>query len=180
MDSSARRIPWHLVALLAAALGVAGFFVYTENQESTGQPALAAGRAGPSDRRIVPGHRAGFITLGLPVDEVEQRLGPGQIRPAREGMVYVFPDQGLSCAASQGRVISVLVRNPELKTARGIGVGSDVDQVVRNHGGEGVYEYDERSPGHYTLHYWAQGIHFTVEHTRVVGILIQEPVFRGE
>lgn len=172
-----RRISPALLAILAASLGVALLSLLGDLPPWRSPAPAPPVEPGPHDRRLVPGQRADFIRLGLAVARVEQILGPGKIRPAEEGtLAYVFEDYGITCGVQGGRVVSVLVTTPQLRTANGIGVGSDVDAVLRTFG-EG-YELDKRGEDEMTLRYWAGGIHFTVRKTRVAAVMITEPVMR--
>jgi hypothetical protein len=172
--SSKRRASPALLAILAACLVVALLAVLGNLPLTAPAPAPAA-EPGPHDGRLVPGQRVDFIRLDLPIEEVEKALGAGKIRPAEGGsLAYVYEQVGLTLGVQQGAVVSVMTVSPHFRTANGVGVGSDVDLVVRTFG-QG-YEYDKRSDEDYYLRYWASGIHFQVEKTRVVSITVTPPV----
>jgi hypothetical protein len=99
------------------------------------------GIAGPNDNLILPGDRVGFITLGLPITEVEPKLGSGRIRPTQRAVLYLFSDVGITCGVEGGRVTFILVHAHGFVLRTGIGVGTDVEAVIRAFG-DG-YEYDQ-------------------------------------
>jgi hypothetical protein len=135
-------------------------------------------RPARQDGLILAGNRVDFITLNLPIEQVETVLGTGKIRPAKDSQLYIFDEAGLSVGVQQGLVQHILVKNPNLHTPDGLAVGSDVDRVVRSFGPD--YEQEVRTPQDYSLHYWAKGIHFAVEGTRVVSILVAQPAHGPE
>lgn len=171
-----RRIPLPLALLLTAAMIVGALAVFGEIEAARRSPSPQAARPARGDSRIIPGHRVDFITLGLPVDRVEAAIGRGKVRPKQDSVLYLFDEVGVHVAAHKGLVQSVLVLNPNLTTPDGIGVGADVDRVLRTFGEH--YEYESRGPEEYTLHYWPKGIHFFVKETTVNRILVTEPVIQ--
>lgn len=65
---------------------------------------------GPFDNRIVPGYRAGFITMNMDAEKLESYFGVhGIMRPQKNSVLYTFPDRGIVVSASDGRVTSVFV-----------------------------------------------------------------------
>lgn len=171
-----RRIPLPLALLLTAAMIVGALAVFGELEAARRSPSPQAARPARGDSRIIPGHRVDFITLGLAVDRVEAAIGRGKVRPKQDSVLYLFEEVGVHVAAHKGLVQSVLVLNPNLTTPDGIGVGADVDRVLRTFGEH--YEYESRGPEEYTLHYWPKGIHFFVKETTVNRILVTEPVIQ--
>lgn len=171
-----RRIPLPLALLLTCALIVGALAVVGQVEAGRPGPAPEAARPSRGDGRIIAGHRVDFLTLGLPVERVEAVLGRGKARPKKDSILYLFDEVGVHVAASKGLVQSVLVQNPNLTTPDGIGVGADVDRVLRTFGED--YEYENRGAEEYTLHYWPKGIHFSVKDTKVTRILVTEPVIQ--
>lgn len=170
------RVPLPLALLLTAAMIVGALAVFGEFEAARRAPSPQAARPARGDGRIMPGHRVDFITMGLPVERVEAALGRGKVRPKQDSVLYLFDEVGVHVAAHRGLVQSVLILNPNLTTADGIGVGADVDRVLRTFGEH--YEYESRGPNEYTLHYWPQGIHFFVKETIVNRILVTEAVIQ--
>lgn len=177
MDTSKpgpRPIRVHLLLLLGAAMLVGCLAIVGEFQASRTPPPAPQVHPARGDGRVLAGQRVDFILLGLPIDQVEATLGTGKIRPEKDSILYLFDEAGVHVAARKGRVHSIQVLNPNLRTPDGLGVGVDVDRVVRRFG-EG-YEYEGRGATEYTLHYWSQGIHFRVKDARVASLLVSEPV----
>ena len=188
MEESPARAPWPLRLLLALSvilLLLAGAAELMRSGVSVaGTPTPEA--PGPLDERIVPGHRVSFILLGLPITEVEGKLGAGVIRPSQDALLYLFEKVGLGCGVQKGQVVSIRVLSPHFRTRGGVGVGTDVDQVVRELGPDYEYSGDGPSPTpgaappeSYVLHYWSQGIHVGVKMTRVESLQITAPVEGG-
>ena len=198
-DPEVPHIPWPLRLLFILALLILLMASWAEmlRLKAPARPQISA--AGPTDHLVVPGDRAGFITLDLPVDEVEKRLGQGRIRPTHDAVLYYFAKEHLTCGVQEGRVQSILVHDPQFQTRTGLGVGSDVEKVIRVFGD--VYEYDnlsvpstprpsatptaspsprvasQRGPeDSYTLHYWDKGVHFNIRSGRVDAVWITPPV----
>jgi nucleoid-associated protein YgaU len=160
---------------------------------------------GPQDQFIVAGQRVGFLRLGLPIADVEARLGRGMAKPTQTAVLYRFPRAGLTCAVQRGLVASILVHNTEFKTPQGTAVNSEADQVVRELGDQYEFEVQEPYEGaqqppdqptpeasptagtsattgrgrtkvtNYTLHYWREGIHVTLQNDKVESIMITPP-----
>lgn len=179
------RASWPLRLLLALSVLL---LVLAATAELSRQGAEVGGTPtpeapGPMDELIVPGHRVSFIVLGLPIHDVEAKLGSGVIRPSKEALLYLFDKFGLSCGVQQNRVVSVRILTPQFRTRGGISVGADVDLVVRELGAD--YEYAGEGPPPtpgatppetYLLHYWSQGIHVGIRHTQVESLQVTAPV----
>jgi hypothetical protein len=125
----------------------------------------AATHLSAEDSLIVPGTRIGPVTLGLHTSQLLGILGKGQLRPHEKGVMHLFEGLGIVIYAENDRVISVTVRNPSFQTRGGIGVGSDVSDVLQDLGqdSEQVGEGDS-----YVLHNWARGWHVGVKGQKVV------------
>ena len=163
-------VPWPLRYLLIASLSLLLLAVGAELARFQGNPTDGVmGRLGPQDGAILPGLRIDFVSLGVPIKQVEHKLGSGKIKPTSQATLYHFGQIDLTCGVQEEKITSVLTRNPIFRTRTGVHVGSPVDEVVREYGDR--YEYDKLEDG-YTLHYWRQGIHFTVRSERVHSILI--------
>lgn len=121
------------------------------------------------DSLIIAGTRIGPVTLGLSTERVRQLLGPGQLRPQGEGVVHLYPEAGLVIYSEKGRVHSVTARSPIYRTRSGVGVGSDVNEVLQTLSGS--YEMVGEGP-HYRLHNWSEGWHLEVQNERVTYIQI--------
>ena len=117
------------------------------------------------DTMIVPGTRIGPVTLGLSTKRLTELLGPGQMRPQASGIVHLFPDSGLVVYSENERVVSVTARSPVFKTRGGVGVDSDVDEVLRTLSSD--YEM-EGSGQEYKLHHWGEGWHLEVKDDKVI------------
>jgi len=176
--AEARGVSRPLALLMLAAM-VVGLLAAVGQYQAWQRPVVPEpARPARRDGLIMAGQRVDFITLNLPVEQVEWMLGPGRIRPERTSQLYIFEKVGLSLSVQKGLVRSILVKTPDLRTADGLSVGSDVDRVVRLFGPD--YDKETRTPQDYSLHYWARGIHFAVEGTRVVSILVAEPAHGPE
>lgn len=176
------RAPWPLRLLLALSVLLLALAATAELMRP-GSPTEVTPTPegpGPLDELIVPGHRVSFIVLGLPIEDVEAKLGSGVIRPSQEALLYLFDKVGLSCGVQQGLVMSVRVLSPRFRTRGGVAVGADVDTVIRELGS--TYEYSgatpraEAPPENYVLHYWSQGIHVGIKHTAVDSLQITAPI----
>lgn len=121
------------------------------------------------DSLIVPGTRVGPLTLGLSVKKMAEILGPGQLRPQSPGVVHLFPNAGFVVYTEADRIVSVGVRSPAYKTRSGVGVGSDVDEVLRTLSSD--YEM-EGSGKEYKLHNWSEGWHLEVKDNKVTYIQV--------
>ncbi|MCE7874278.1 hypothetical protein DYH09_28440 [bacterium CPR1] len=172
-DGPPRRAAWPLVLTLLVTLALGAVVAYhTTRPEPVASPAEA--RPGPNDMEIVPGHRVDVVTLGLDVVEVERRWGKALIRPAEGGLVYQFDQLGVSMMTSEGRVSSILVKNPAFRTRGGSAVQGDVDTVIREFGK--AFELEQKPGNPDRVQYWDKGIHFTVEKTVISSIQVSEPV----
>lgn len=121
------------------------------------------------DTLIIPGTRIGPLTLGLSSQKMSGVLGQGQLRPQASGVVHLYPDLGMVVYTENDRVVSVTVRSPNFKTRSGVGVGSDVDEVLRTLSGD--YEM-EGSGKEYKLHNWSEGWHLEVQDDKVTYVQI--------
>lgn len=130
-----------------------------------------------NDHLIVPGARIGPVTLGLSTAKLEEILGRATLRPQGEGTVYLYPDRGLVVYCQDGRVFSVTTRSPEFQTRAGVGVGSDVNDVLR--GLSKDYEMEGSPTARYVLHNWSQGWHIEVERDRASYIQITPMITEG-
>lgn len=125
---------------------------------------------GPADEWIVPGERVGFLVLGLPIASAESRLGRGVVRPHDNSTVYLFRNLGVNLVVDEEAISSIYVTTSTTRTVGGCAVGCDVSAVLREFGAD--YEQEKGSAEKYQLHYWSQGIHFTVVHDKVVSIMV--------
>ncbi len=169
-----RRVSRPLAALMLAAILLGFLAALGQCQADRSAPSPSQARPARRDGLIVAGQRVDFITLNLPIAQVEEVLGEGKVRPQAESQLYLFDEVGVQIATRSGLVESILVRAPELKTSEGVAVGSDVDGVLRSFGNR--YEYEAQSEEEYWLHYWPQGIHFSIQGTRVTRIMVALPV----
>ncbi|MBQ7503392.1 hypothetical protein IJT93_11920 [bacterium] len=187
------KISLLLAIMLAAAmlLGTSTSMIlwstYWESQ--TVHPAI---NPGPFDNRIIPGFRAGFITIGMNSAFLEPNLGTCTMRPQKDGLICLFQDRMLNVSVTNNRVSSVFITNPgfviQLQNDANqdqtsfIHVGSDIDLVLRTFGSN--YDSSQSSSvadkdvnnEKYVLHYWAQGIHFGAYQHKVTHIMITESI----
>ena len=190
-QSTLKRAPAILVLFMAATmmLGLLVAILMWPNGDFK-QKTLA--KPGPYDNRIVPGYRAGFITLNMSSSNLEPTLGQASIRPQTDGMLYLFPKYDLNVSVSKGRVNSVFITNPcfivgindeKADKNRQIKVGSDIENVLRTFG----ESYEAETKGQrsesltdlgkrYTLHYWEHGVHFGVQEHKITYIMITNPI----
>jgi len=174
--SPPRRVSRPLAALMLAAMLIGCLAALGQFQTDQSESPTSAAPPARRDGRIVPGQRVDLITLNLPIARVEEVLGAGKVRPQADSQLYLFDRVGVHVATRKGLVQSILVQVPDLRTAEGIAVGSDVDLVLRTFGEH--YEYEARSPQDYWLHYWSQGIHFSVQGTSVTRIMVAPPAIQ--
>lgn len=170
MDSPSQKPPLFLRLLLLASLVLLLLAVGSEVVRRPATTSLEA-HVGASDMTIVGGQRVDFVTLGMPLTQAQERLGKGVARPTDKVVVHLFPDYGLSLGVTEGRVVSIYIQSPNFTTRAGLGVGSDVDQVIKTYGSRYEFEGTEQD---YTLHFWAQGIHFSVQNNKVTAIQVTE------
>lgn len=180
-DTQQRARRW-LRVLLLASLACLLIVVASEFPQPNfrNEPPLHSHPPARDDELIIPGQRVGFLYLGIPIAEVESRLGRGHAKPTQTAVLYRFEKAGLTCAVQKGLVTSILVHNPRFMTTGKTAVGSDADQVVREFGDQYEYETMERpqegntppKPVGYTLHYWREGIHLNLKADQVDSILV--------
>lgn len=116
------------------------------------------------DTLIVPGTRIGPVTLGLSSKHLTEVLGSGQLRPHQKGIVHLYEEFALAVYTENNRVVSVTTRSPVFKTKTGVGVGSDIDLVLKSLG----RDYEMSGEGEsYVLHNWNRGWHVGVEKEKV-------------
>ena len=175
------KIPWFLRLLLIASLLMLLLTSASELGRWRSVEPLSANGPGPADQYIVPGLRIGFVTLNLPIQEVEARMGKARLEPTEKAVIYRWDQANLKCVVEGGRVTSILTTEPGLHTRTGLHVGSPVDEVIRSYG-DG-YEYDTKDSGPsasptpaknqpYVLHYFQQGVHFSVHQGAVRSIWV--------
>lgn len=167
----APQVPWSLRLILIASLALLLVATLSEYHRSaapsTALPPSTERLA--KDQLVIPGTRVGPISLGLPVNSVTELLGQGQLRPQDEGMVHLYEELGLVLFSEDDRVLSVTVRSPAYRTRSGVGVGSDVAEVLNSLGRD--YE-KEGSQDHYVLHNFGEGWHVGIKDNKVTYIQI--------
>ena len=149
----------------------------TNRLPATVEPTPALTQTYTNDSLIIPGTRIGPATLGLSTTKLEQILGRATLRPQGEGTVYLYPDHGLVIYCQDSRVFSVTTRSPMYKTRSGVGVGSDVNDVLRNLSNS--YEM-EGSPPRYVLHNWSEGWHIEIDQDKVTYLQITPMLTEGQ
>ncbi len=170
-DSSPRIVPIGIRIVLIASLLLLLVATLTE----TGRlPESTSPTPTPTDRftldtLIVPGTRIGPVTLGLSTKQMTEIMGPAQLRPQAPGTVHLYPQAGMVVYSENDRVVAVTARSPAYKTRSGVGVGSDVDTVLKTLSGD--YEM-EGSGKNYRLHNWSEGWHLEVVDDKVAYIQI--------
>lgn len=173
--------------LLGTSASMVLWSSYWETQ--TVHPAI---NPGPFDNRIIPGFRAGFITIGMNSAFLEPNLGTCAMRPQKDGLICIFQDRLINVSVTNNRVASVFTTNPHFVITLQndanqdqtdyIHVGSDIDLVLRTFGSN--YDSSQSSSvdnkdvnnEKYVLHYWAQGIHFGAYKHKVTYIMITESI----
>lgn len=170
-ESQSKNVPWTLRIVLIASLALLLLATLAETHR---QPASTGPTPTPTERftmdaLIVPGMRVGPVTLGLSSQKLKEILGPAQLRPQGRGIVHLYPESGLVVYSENDRVVSVTVRSNAFRTRGGVGVGSDVTEVLR--GLSGDYEM-EGSGREYKLHNWGEGWHLEVKQDIVTYIQI--------
>jgi hypothetical protein len=103
--------------------------------------ALTPAVAAPTGR-IVPGERIGPLRLGMSITDAVKALGEPTER--REGdQVWVgWPREGLGVWLKSGRIVTIMLRgNRAYRTAEGVGIGTDREQVLAVYGG--AYQAEE-------------------------------------
>lgn len=182
-EEGGSRIPLFLRFLLISSLLLLLLASAAELGRWQSGPTLSPTGPGPQDEEIVPGLRIGFITLHLPIQDVEARLGNGHVEPTDKAVIYRFDSLAIKCVVEDRRVSSILTLNEKFHTRTGIRLGSSVADVVRSYGDR--YEYDSKdgktaspAPGvagpPYVLHYWQHGVHFSIGEGAVRSIWVTE------
>lgn len=192
--SNLTRVPAILVLFMAITMVLGlmvAVFIWSSGIYSAKQTIFA--KPGPYDNRIVPGYRAGFITLNMSAAVLEPTLGKASIRPQNDSLLYLFNKHKLNVSVSKGRVTSIFVTNPNFilglindehaDICKQIKVGSDIENALRVFGDS----YEAETKGHraeslsdlgqrYTLHYWERGVHFGVQEHKITYIMITTPI----
>lgn len=125
------------------------------------------------DTVIIPGTRIGVFTLGLPISHLTRLFGQGTQRPHGKGVVHLYEEVGIVVYSESDLITSVTVRSPEFQTRQGVGVGVDVDKVLKTLGKSDEVEGDERS---YVMHNWSEGWHVGVEGAKVTYVQVTSPL----
>lgn len=161
-----QQIPIGLRLILIASLGLLLLATLAELQEAPTSPTELppVTESSTLDHLIIPGTRVGPLTLGLPVGQANEILGQAQLRPRENGIVHLYEEYGLVVFSEEDRVVSVTVRSPAFKTRAGVGVESDVDEVLSTLGRD--YEM-AGSPPEYVLHNFGEGWHVGVKNHKV-------------
>lgn len=118
-----------------------------------------------ADTLIVPGIRIGPVTLGLSPEKLSKSLGKGKLRPHENGVMHLYEDHGIVLYSENDKVMSVTARSPVFKTRSGVGVDSDVDQLLKALGADNEMVGEGES---YVLHNWGRGWHAGIENHKVV------------
>ena len=188
------RVPAILVLFMVITmiLGLMVAVLLWSNGVYPRQTAFA--KPGPYDNRIVPGYRAGFITLNMSASVLEPTLGEASIRPQDGSILYLFDKYKLNVSVSKNKVTSIFVTNPNFvlgvindkhaDICKQIKVGSDIENALRVFGdnyeaetkGQRVSESLSDLGQRYTLHYWEQGVHFGVQEHKITYIMITAPI----
>lgn len=165
-----------IVMLLGAAVAI--MMAHQDVEEATPVIPITQQTAGADDHEIKAGLRVGFMTIGLPIEEVERRWGAGKARPEKDAVLYNFAEHGITVAAINNLISSIFISTPQYAFVSHnvtLRVGDDVDKVVRLFGPN--YERTDSDIHHYKLDYWHSGVHFSITDTTVSGILISQPVY---
>lgn len=125
-----------------------------------------------ADTLIIPGKRAGEISLGRPIDVVEKKWGEGKIVPKENFQIYSFPKKLFDLGVQKDVVIMILLRNPAYRTAEGIAVGTEVSRIIRVFGKDYEYERVKSKDTDYILNYWEKGIAFSIKRDYIKKIKI--------
>jgi hypothetical protein len=178
-QSSNKTVAWGLRIVLLASLTLFLLATLTETNKApiSAAPTPPLTNNFTRDTLIIPGTRVGPVTLGLPIKILNEVLGAAQMRPQGQGLVHLYPEPGLVVYSENDRVVSVTVRSPTFKTRSGVGVGSDVDEVLRTLSGD--YEM-EGAGREYRLHNWSEGWHLEVQDNKVTYIQITAKLTESE
>lgn len=193
-NSTLSRVPTILVLFMAITM-VLGLMVAVLLWSNGVYPKQAPfAKPGPYDNRIVPGYRAGFITLNMSASVLEPTLGEASIRPQDGSILYLFKKYKINVSVSKNRVTSIFVTNPNsvlgiindehADVCKQIKVGSDIENVLRIFGdnyeaetkGQRASESLSDLGKRYTLHYWGQGVHFGVQEHKITYIMVTTPI----
>jgi hypothetical protein len=178
-DSPRQSVPIGLRLILVASLLLLLLATLSETNKlpASSAPTPPPTESSAMDTLIIPGTRIGPITLGLSTKKMGEIMGQAQLRPQAPGVVHLYPNAGMVVYSEGGRVVSVTVRSPAYKTRSGVGVGSDVDEVLKTLSGD--YEM-EGSGREYKLHNWSEGWHLEVKDDKVTYIQITTKLTEGE
>ncbi len=154
------KVGWGLRFVLLSALLLFLLVTVTEHTRSPGtQPILPPPSDSiPEDLLIIPGTRAGPILLGSSTTTFQNILGPGQLRPEAEGLIHLYPEQGLVIYSEDQKVMAITLRSENFATRSGVKIGSDVDAVLRQMGENYEIDGDPNSRS-YVLRDWEAGWH---------------------
>lgn len=89
---------------------------------------------------IIPGKGVGGISFGMDVNQVENILGRGEIRPVEtdfggNSMVsLIYNDKQLSLKFFNGQLFMIIIENPGMATKTGVHVMGDVGDAIREFG----------------------------------------------
>lgn len=137
----------------------------------------------PAEKLIVPGEKAGPVTLGMAMEDVRKVLGPPQdsaIPGVPNSRTYRYPGR-FSMQISDvpdASVMTILCETDDYRTAEGLGVGSSGRDVLSAFGRD--YWMIDYAPGAEELGYHPQGIAFCISpDNRVEGVRIYHPFTPG-
>ncbi|MDR7562797.1 MAG: hypothetical protein QN172_04600 [Armatimonadota bacterium] len=119
----------------------------------------------PAALLIVPGQRVGPVVLGMRMVQVFQYLGPPAAQARSEGSGRFFwPQRGITVRVDvEGHVDAIFVEHPRYRTAQGLGVGSELAELLRTFGPTDQAQEDRNT---LILAYPHLGISFALDKSR--------------
>ncbi len=121
------------------------------------------------DKRIVPGHRAGNIKLGMDINQVVRYWGrPTSVEaiPGRkEFSQYKYSHKGVVIIVESGIVAGARILSYKYRTPEGIGINSSRNQVLKTYGKK--FKQVKNS-----ISYGALGVGFYFNKGKVMEILL--------
>lgn len=127
---------------------------------------------------ITPGQGVGNVSLGANINTIEKLWGQAAtILPSEQTTAYSYLQYGIVFMVTNNVVTGITITkerylNTIYKTDKGISVGSNADNVIRNYGNNYKYETSDSKGIQYQLYYLKKGIGFAIDDNNNVSVII--------